>query len=1469
MDGAAAPAACLAGGGEMGALMRALDWSKTPLGPVEAWTPALRMMVRFLLANRFPLLLWWGPEYIQLYNDAYRPIPGTKHPKSLGQPASACWPEIWHIIGPLVDKPFHGGPATWMEDIELEVNRHGFVEETHFTIAYSPVPDETAPRGIGGVLGTVHEMTEKVVGERRMAVLRDLGAKATPARTAEEACATAAKVFAAHAKDVPFALIYLFGGDGKQARLAGTAGVAGGGDVGPEAIGFQSQAAEPWPWEEVQRTGRAQLVANLPGRFATVPPGPWSDAPHLALLLPLPASKAGELAGFLVAGVSARLKLDDAYRGFLELASGQVATAIANARAYEEEKKRAEKLAELDRAKTDFFANVSHEFRTPLTLMLGPIEDALRDAKERRERDRLEMIQRGGLRLQKLVNTLLDFSRIEAGRLRASYELTNLAKLTAELASNFRSACAKAGLAFHVDCPPLSRPVYVDRDMWEKVVLNLLSNAFKFTLEGEIEVAVAENDAMAMLRVRDTGSGIADQQLPHIFERFHRVEGVRARSNEGTGIGLAFVQELVKLHGGAITVTSALDKGTTFTVAIPFGSAHLPAERVGTARAAVTPALGTNAFVAEALEWLPRTPEHSPLTCSPRTDAEVITDVKRVARPHVLVVDDNADMRKYLCALLSKDYEVEAVADGEAALAAVGARRPDGVVTDVMLPKRDGFGLLRELRADSRTRVVPVIMLSARAGEEGRVEGLQAGADDYLVKPFHAQELLARVSAHLRLAEARREARESFQALKEAQRLAHIGSWQWDAQTDRNVVSDELCHIYGLPVGQPIPDFKDQDGRMYPHESWVRLNDAVEESLRTGIGYELDLPALRHGEPIWITTRGEAIRDTSGRIVGLRGTVQDITDRKQAEEKLRRAEERAAADLEAMTLLQEVGAACARADVTEQACLERILDAAITLLGADKGNIQRWDAAAGTLRIVAQRGFEREFLDFFAEVNGEAAAACGAAMRAGQRRIIPDVTRSELFALQPALRVLLNAGVRAVQSTPLIAATGRVLGMISTHFAQPHAPTERDLRFLDLLARQTADFLERRQTEVEVRRQAELLRAINDSTSELIFMKDRDGRLIYANAATLRAVGMTADKALGTRDRDNFRELAEHEPISTNDRRVLETGATLVVEEPYTCADGKRRVFVSTKNPLRDAAGRIIGVIGVSRDVTEGKQAEQALREREEQFRTLADNMAQFAWTCDELGLATWYNQRWYDYTGTTLATMKGDGWKAVHHPDHLEHVSASLQKSITTGEPWEDTFPLRGRDGSYRWFLSRAVPIRDETGRIHRWFGTNTDITQQRELEEALKEADRRKDEFLATLAHELRNPLAPIRNSLHLLRLAGTDSGAAERVHDMMERQVNHMVRLVDDLMEVSRITRGKIELRKEQVELAAIVRSAVETSKPLLEASRHHLGLNPIASFVPRVRPGLGAGHCTIRSYTLPTAGSTRSSSSCKRE
>ncbi|WDZ81930.1 response regulator (plasmid) [Ensifer adhaerens] len=870
-----------AGHGEMETLIQDYDWSATPIGPMEQWSPTLRVMIPFLLVNRFPLLLWWGPQYVSIYNDAYRPVLGAKHSWALGKPVSECWSEIWHILKPLIDTPFNGGPATWNDDIELEINRHGFLEETHFTIAYSPVPDEAAENGIGGVLATVTEITDKVIGERRIVVLRDLASRSGDARTPIEACTTAAETFAKHQRDVPFALLYLLDPARKRARLSGLSGLEHGHAMCPQAVRLtQHDSGEGWHFDT---TLALRIVDDLGSRFPATAGETPRDLPHTAIVLPVAAANAREATGFLVVGINPRLKLDEHYYDFLQLMKAQVASAISNAQSYEDERKRAEALAEIDRAKTVFFSNVSHEFRTPLTLMLGHIEDLIaRGDRLPGDRERLLIAHRNSLRLLKLVNTLLEFSRIEAGRLQAQFEPTDLASATAELASAFRSATEKAGLRLTVDTPPLPAPAHVDRQMWEKIVLNLLSNAFKFTLEGEIAVKLTTDADNFVLTVCDTGIGIPPEEMPRLFERFHRVEGAKGRSREGSGIGLAFVQELVKLHGGTVSADSHLGKGTTVRVAIPQGNSHLATDQAGTGDSRPSTAIGISPFVEEALRWLPDSDQDAEL--SEVEPAAHVVQASNGRRPSLLVVDDNSDMRDYMRRLLGGQYDVTVVGDGQAALASIASRRPDLILTDVMMPGFDGLELLERLRSDQQTSTIPIIVLSARAGEESRIEGMQAGADDYLIKPFSARELLARVEAHLKMAHQRTKAAESLRASEERFRAYVTASS--DIVYRMSPDWREMRYLQGKDFVADTEDPSDSWLERYiPAADQTHILTNIEDAIRNKTTFEMDHRViLVDGSLGWTHSRAVPLLGNDGDIIEWFGAARDITDRKRAEE---------------------------------------------------------------------------------------------------------------------------------------------------------------------------------------------------------------------------------------------------------------------------------------------------------------------------------------------------------------------------------------------------------------------------------------------------------------------------------------------------------------------------------------------------------------------------------------------------------
>jgi signal transduction histidine kinase len=721
----------------------------------------------------------------------------------------------------LVETPFKGGPSTWMEDIFLEINRHGFTEETHFTIAYSPVPDETAPTGIGGVLATVHEITEKVINERRIALLRELSAHSAESKTAEEACASAATTFR-NSKDVIFTLFYLLAPDRQSARLAAASGIAEGTETSPQTIHLDSKTEDRWPTTAALETGQIQIVENLSETFAHIPCGPWSEPPRTAAVIPIHSNIQHQPAGFIIAGLSPRQRHDKNYSSFLDLMATQVAAAVANARSYEEERKRAEALAELDRAKTTFFSNVSHELRTPLTLMLAPVEDEMREHPE--TRPRLELVHRNSLRLLKLVNTLLDFARIEAGRIQANFEPADLAAYTAELASGFRSAMESAGLQFVVDCPPLPEPIFVDREMWEKVVLNLLSNAFKFTLNGSVAINLRYRGDSVEFTVSDTGAGIPPAELPRIFERFHRARSTQARTHEGTGIGLALVQELVRLLGGEIRVTSVEGKGTVFIVKLPTGSKHVPKNNAPAAKALTSTAVGMAPFLQEAASWLSESSNR--------------------------------------------------------------AARPDLVLSDIMMPRLDGLELLRELRSNADTAAIPVILLSARAGEEARIEGISRQANDYLVKPFSARELFARVSTHLELAQVRREAEA---ALRERENRFH--AWLQASANIMYCMSADWREMRLLVGKDFVVDTKDSnqtwlDKYIYP-EDQEKVMATIQDAIRAKAPFELEHRVIqKDGTPGWVFSRAIPLFDDRGEIVEWFGAATDISVRKESERKL-------------------------------------------------------------------------------------------------------------------------------------------------------------------------------------------------------------------------------------------------------------------------------------------------------------------------------------------------------------------------------------------------------------------------------------------------------------------------------------------------------------------------------------------------------------------------------------------------------
>jgi signal transduction histidine kinase/DNA-binding response OmpR family regulator len=1091
----------LAGGGEMGALIRAHDWAATPLGPPDQWPQSLRTALRIMLTSRQPIWIGWGDALIYFYNDAYKSIIGGKHPWALGRPTEEVWREIWSDIGPMLATALEGVEGTYVEEQLLIMERNGYPEETYYTFSYSPIPDDTgAP---GGIICANTADTERVIGERQLALLRELSARTLEARSWPEACVRSVEALSTDAHDITFAALYEIVDDGARAVLCATTGLEAGHPAAPEALDMRT--ADPWPVAGFNPSEGALRVSGLDARFADLPRGRWDRPSHHAVILALPAASDTGRAGLLIVGLNPYRLFDDNYRGFLGLVAGQIAAAAASGDAYAEERRRSEALADLDRAKTAFFSNISHEFRTPLTLMLGPLEDALSSSETIEGlKAHVELAHRNGARLLRLVNSLLDFSRIEAGRVQARFEPTDFAQFTTDVASSFRSAFDKAGLRLDLHADPLPQLVYVDREMWEKVVLNLLSNAFKFTLEGGVSVRIGVRDGAALLEVRDTGIGIAQAELPRLFERFHRVEGAQGRSFEGSGIGLALVHELVRLHGGEITAQSREGEGTAFFVRLPFGRAHLRPEQVQETDAPEARAVRSQEFLEEAIRWLP---EEARQEASAQPHDAVRIQDRRGAGKYVLLADDNADMRAYVGRLLAaQGYEIEAVGDGMAALEAARRRHPDLILTDVMMPRLDGFAFLRQLRADPALASVPVIMLSARAGEEAKVEGLEAGADDYLVKPFPALELIARVNANVQMAEVRRDAERAIWRSERQMRISEerlgialatgrVGIYEWEVDSDSVAVLGPLAELYGVDpdsaatAGLPLTSFL--AGIHADDRSRVRA--AITKAAETGAPLDVEYRVVGG---LWernVVARG-VTRTTPEGARFLAGAIIDVTEDRAAQQLL--ATQRVALEeqAQALTILNRAAAAVA-GDLDQQRLVQTITDAAVEVTGAEFGAFfyNLIDEAGESYTLYTLSGAPREAFEKFPMPRNTPVFGPTFVGEAVVRS--DDITKDPRYGRMEPYRGMPEGHlpVRSYLAVPVRSRSGEVIGGLFFGHSAPGTFDERSEERVVGLASQAAIALDNArlflaaQRELDQRRRAEAeLQALNATLSERV-----------------------------------------------------------------------------------------------------------------------------------------------------------------------------------------------------------------------------------------------------------------------------------------------------------------------------------------------------------------------------------------------
>jgi signal transduction histidine kinase/DNA-binding response OmpR family regulator len=588
-------------------------------------------------------------------------------------------------------------------------------------------------------------------------------------------------------ESVPFAAVYL-----QDHPAQGPRRVAG--------YGFDDDAAgrcelvEPAPTSgpvlEVMEHGGTALISGLrerhPGVFAPGPLGPL--APDQAFVLPVVMLGTRRPLGVLVIGVNPYWRPDEAYTAFAAMAARQLGVMITDAVSYQNERKRQRALAELDRARAEFFQNVSHELRAPLTMLLAPLQDILNEpgvVLPAAARHTVETSIRAADRLQRVVDTLLDISRTESGALIPNREDINLASVTADLVEGYRPA-AEGRVQLRVDVPAEPLRAYVDRTMWATIVGNLVDNALKFTPEGEVAVSLRGDDSHVLLTVSDTGVGIPRSDQDQIFQRLHRA--ANSDQQPGSGIGLSLVAEMTAAHGGSVEVDSEPGAGSRFVVRLP---------RYNGSPAAADTEVATG----------------------PQLEGEPAAD-----RPRLLIIEDEPDLRGYLIKLFTRDgYAVEGAADAETALTLLDSDPPDLVITDVILPGQTGLDVLTVLRHDERMARLPVVVLTARADAESAIAAFAAGADDFVVKPFNSSELVARVRAHHEMNQLRDSAIDAAETT--------VGQLQQALQTNRTI---------GTAIGIVMASYELDANRAFKvlvrtsQQTNRKLHDIAAEVVRTG-----------------------------------------------------------------------------------------------------------------------------------------------------------------------------------------------------------------------------------------------------------------------------------------------------------------------------------------------------------------------------------------------------------------------------------------------------------------------------------------------------------------------------------------------------------------------------------------------------------------------------------------------------------
>ncbi len=1433
----------LTGGGAMGKLIREMDWSKTPLGPIESWPQSLRTTVSLCLASNFPISIAWGPHRTQIYNDGYWPICGAKHPHSMGQDFRECWFSAWPAIGEAFEHA-SAGETTFLVNERMFLDRNGYLEETFFTFSFSPIRDETG--GVGGLFHPVTEMTDQTLAERRLKVLSDLADRTTDAKTVEEACRLITESLAEHELDLPFALLYLFDADGKRATLASSAGIQPETAISPDSVDLSQETPTSWPLADVASAGRPEEVNDLEGRFGSFSCGPYPEPPKTAYALPIVLPGLELTFGALVAGVSSRRALDDAYRTFYRMLSDRVSNALANARAYEEERKRAEALAEIDRAKTVFFSNVSHEFRTPLTLMLGPLEDTLAEGElPPQARGRSEVARRNSLRrFREMIDALpaAIYTTDAEGRLThfnpAAVELSGRTPRlgTDQWCVSWKLYYPDGAPMPHDECPMAvalkegrivqGQEVIGERPdgtrVWFEPYPTPLRDA-EDRIVGGINMLLDITERKRREHVTALLGAIVDSSDDAIVSK--DLNGVITSWNKSAERMFGYTaQEMI---------------GQPCAVMIPEDRSHEESQINEKLRRGE----GVEHFKTVRVRKDGSRLDVS-LTISPVRDTEGrIVGASKIARDiteRKRAEDKLAEALRRLHAHVDNSplAAVEFDSEWRVITWSGGAERMFGWSAAEILGKRikdlrwvykadaDGVdALCADMLTGLGLRYDYVNRNYRKDGSVIECEWYNSVLRDANGKMVSCSSQVLDITERKRAEEALREREQRYRALTELS-PQHVFVTRPDGYiTYVNQYGQEF-------TGRTLAEMQGDGWAECIHpEHRERVFNIWQTAIREVSEYSVEFPFLYHdGTYRRLYARALPVRDDAGAVAYWIGTAVDVEDLKRAEDELRKSEERFRA------IVSQATAGIVQTDLTGRFTFAN--HRYCEIVGYSEAELQ-------SLRmhdITHPDDLPSNAEQFRRLAEGG-----------------PDFVVEKRYVRKDGGEVWVNNSVSAVRD-----AAGRVRSLVAV----------------------TLDVTERRRAEEALAEALALNRTITDNTQSCLWMMDTRGRGTFANPASERISGFKPEELIGQ---------ALHEKV----HHTHPDGTPFPIEEcPLDNAlplqeavVGYEDVFVHKDGhfyPVRCAGrpiivnGEPVGTVIEVQDITEERRAAAERERLLEEERRHARNLQRLNAASVAINAATsveevvrlvneearqltgarmaivnlvhdgdWNRSRtapslsaeyaaWGDYDAQapgegiynliarekrtmrmTQAELESHpAWRcfsaeAGNHPPLRGWMATPLLDGggefigvVQLSDKWGGAGEFTEADEALLWQLAQVASVALENQRLYE---------QEQEAREAAEQATRAKDEFLAVVSHELRSPLNSILGWNRLLRSQRGDDPQIARVTETVERSGKAQLRLIEDLLDTARIISGKMKLETQPVELVAVITSALDVVRP----------------------------------------------------